>query len=138
MEKTNQHPLVGTITDGGIRDLDEMRDIGYKAISRRLCVGHAYVHPIRWNCEVEVFGRSVKPGQLIHADKHGFLVIPREDQGQLLEAARFMDSNECQTMIAAARQVSGMPMEEILTAIDKACEEFSRRTLAKFAKKGEW
>ena len=129
---------VGTITDGGIRDLDEMRDIGYKAISRRLCVGHAYVHPIRWNCEVEVFGRSVKPGQLIHADKHGFLVIPREDQGQLLEAARFMDSNECQTMIAAARQVSGMPMEEILTAIDKACEEFSRRTLAKFAKKGEW
>jgi len=87
---------------------------------------------------VEVFGRSVKPGQLIHADKHGFLVIPEEDQVRLLKAALFMDSNECQTMIAAARQVSGMPMEEILTVIDKACDEFSKRTLAKFAKKGEW
>ena len=129
---------VGTIIDGGIRDLDEMRNVGYKAIARRLCVGHAYSHPVRWNCQVEVFGQSVKPGQLIHADKHGFLVIPEEDQAQLLNAARFMDSNECQTMIAAARQVSGMPKEEILTAIDKACDEFSKRTLARFAKKGEW
>ena len=129
---------VGTIIDGGIRDLDEMRNVGYKAIARRLCVGHAYNHPVRWNCEVEVFGRTVKPGELIHADKHGFLVIPSQDQAQLLEAARFMDSNECQTMIAAARNVSGMPMEGILTVIDKACDEFSKRTHAKFAKKGEW
>ena len=127
---------VGTIIDGGIRDLDEMRNVGFKAIARRLCVGHAYSHPVRWNCQVDVFGRSVKPGELIHADKHGFLVIPQQDQAQLLKAARFMDSNECQTMIAAARQVSGMPTEEILTTIDKACDEFFKRTLAKFAKKG--
>lgn len=129
---------VGTITDGGIRDIDEMRDVGYKAISRRLCVGHAYVHPVRWNCEVEVFGRTVRPGQLIHADKHGFLVIPKEDQGQLLEAARFMDANERETMIAAAKEACGKPTEEALSAIDKACEEFSKRTHARFAKKGEW
>ncbi len=129
---------IGTITDGAIRDFDEMHNVGFKAIAKRLCVGHAYSHPARWNCEVEVFGRTVKPGELIHADKHGFLVIPRQDQAQLLEAARFMDSNECQTMIAAARNVSGMPMEGILTVIDKACDEFSKRTHAKFAKKGEW
>jgi len=54
---------VGTITDGAIRDLDQMRNVGYKAIARRLCVGHAYNHPVRWNCQVDVFGRSVKPGQ---------------------------------------------------------------------------
>jgi regulator of RNase E activity RraA len=129
---------VGTITDGGIRDLDEMRGIGYKAIARRLCVGHAYVHPNLWNCEVEVFGRTVSPGQLIHADKHGFLVIPKEDQGQLLEAARFMDANERETMIAAAKEVRDKPTEEALGTIDKACDEFSKRTLAKFTKKGEW
>jgi len=129
---------VGTITDGGVRDLDEMRAVGYKAIARRLCVGHAYVHPIRWNCEVEIFGRPVRPGQLIHADKHGFLVIPKEDQGQLLEAARFMDANERQTMIAAAKEACGKPTENALNKIDKACEEFSKRTHAKFSKKGEW
>ena len=129
---------VGTITDGGIRDLDEMRDIGYKAISRRLCVGHAYVHPIRWNCQVNVFGRTVSPGQLIHADKHGFLVIPRQDQGQLLEAARFMDANERETMIAAARNVSDMSIEEKLRAIDTACDKFNKNTEARFGRKGEW
>ena len=129
---------VGTITDGGIRDLDEMRVLGYKAIARRLCVGHAYDDLIRWNCEVEAFGRTVKTGQLIHADKHGFLVIPKEEQGQLLEAARFMDANERKTMIAAAKEACGKPTEDALGAIDKACEEFSKNAHAKFAKKGEW
>jgi len=79
----------------------------------------------------------VKPGHLIQADKQGVLVIPEENQACLLKAAHFMDSNERQTMIAAARQVSDMPMEEILTVIDKACDEFSKKTHAKFAKKGD-
>ncbi len=92
---------VGTITDGAIRDLDEMTNAGFKAIARRLCVGHAYNHPVRWNCEVEVFGRKIQPGQLIHADKHGFLAIPPEDAPKLLDAARFMDSNECNLKLSA-------------------------------------
>ena len=100
---------VGTITDGAIRDMDEMTNAGFKALARRLCVGHAHVHPVRWNCEVEVFGRTVRPGDLIHADKHGFIVIPPEDQPRLLEAARFMDSNECNTVIPAARASAAEP-----------------------------
>ena len=47
---------VGTIIDGAIRDLDEMNSEGFKALARRLCVGHAYATPVRWGCEVEVFG----------------------------------------------------------------------------------
>src|SRR5713226_9049597 len=60
---------VGTITDGAIRDLDEMNNAGFKALARRLCVGHAFSHPVRWDCEVEVFGQKVRPGDLVHADK---------------------------------------------------------------------
>jgi len=128
---------VGTIIDGGIRDLDEMRCVGFKALARRLCVGHAYSHPVRWNCDVEVFGRSVSPGQLIHADKHGFLVIPPEDQEKLLEAARFMDSNECRTMIEAARHSPGISTEQMLDLFDTACQQFSMNTEARFGRKGE-
>jgi len=116
---------IGTITDGAIRDLDEMGTVGFKAIARRLCVGHAYSHPVRWNCDVEVFGRTVRPGDLIHADKHGFLVVPREDQAHLLESTRFMDTNECRTMIAAARNSSGTTTEQMLRSIDAACEKFA-------------
>lgn len=98
---------VGTITDGSIRDVDEMCNAGFKALARRLSVGHAFSTPIKWNCEVEVFGRKINPGQLVHADKHGFLAIPDEDVKNLLEASRFMDSNECNTVIAAAEVLLG-------------------------------
>ncbi len=129
---------VGTITDGAIRDVDEMTNAGFKAIARRFCVGHAYSCPVRWNCEVEVFGRKVRPGQLIHADKHGFLVIPDEDQARLLEAARFMDSNECNTLIPAARGANGKPFTQVLTEIDAGGAAFGKAAREKFGKKGEW
>ncbi|MGQ9902998.1 MAG: hypothetical protein ACUVRU_01420 [Anaerolineae bacterium] len=51
---------------------------------------------------------------LIHANKHGFLVIPDEDQAGLLEANRFMDSNECRTAIANARNAAGKTTEQTL------------------------
>ena len=129
---------VGTITDGAVRDVDEMNAAGFKALARRLCVGHAFSTPVRWNCEVEVFGRKIQPGQLIHADKHGFLAVPPEDEGRLLDTARFMDDNECQTMIAAARGASGKTVAEILEDFDAAARRFSENAVAKFQRKGEW
>ncbi|MCS7060596.1 MAG: RraA family protein [Anaerolineae bacterium] len=129
---------VGTITDGAVRDLDEMTGAGFKAIARRLCVGHAHVVPVRWGCEVRVFGQRVWPGALIHADKHGFLVIPDEDQAGLLEAARFMDSNECRTVIAGARDTAGKTIDQILADLDAASLAFSAAARARFHAGGEW
>jgi regulator of RNase E activity RraA len=129
---------VGTIVDGAIRDVDEMTNAGFKALARRLCVGHAHVHPVRWNCEVEVFGRIVRPGDLIHADKHGFLVIEPEAQPHILEAARFMDSNECQTVIPAARSSAGLGTEQILANLAAAGAEFGKNAKARFQRNGEW
>lgn len=123
---------VGTITDGAIRDLDEMTNAGFKALARRLCVGHAYVAPVRWDCEVDVFGTNITPGQLIHADKHGFLAIPPEDEDELLEAAIFMDTNEISTVIRAARETNGKTMDDILRQVDRANEMFSENILDKF------
>lgn len=129
---------VGTITDGAIRDLDEMNNAGFKALARRLSVGHAYSTPVKWNCEVEVFGRKIQPGQLIHADKHGFLVIPEEDIENLLDAAIFMDNNECNTIIAAARSASGKSTEQILKSLNDASAEFGKAVKDKFRNRGEW
>jgi regulator of RNase E activity RraA len=111
-----------------------MCNAGFKAVARRLCVGHAHAWPVRWNCEVEVFGRTVQPGDLIHADKHGFLVVPPDDQAGLLAAARFMDANECDTVIAAARGARGEPTEEILAAFDEAGVEFAKRARERFGR----
>ena len=126
---------VGTVTDGAVRDVDEMTNAGFKALARQMCVGHAYSTPIRWGCAVEVFGRRVEPGQLIHADKHGFLAIPFGEEKGLLDAARFMDSNECKTVILTGRDTAGKTMDEILEGFDRASELFSRNVKDKFGGK---
>lgn len=129
---------VGTIIDGGIRDLDEMNNAGFKALARRLCVGHACSIPLRWDCEVEVFGRKVQPGQLIHADKHGFLAIPPGEERGLLDAATWLDAAECNTLIPAARDVTGLGREDILRNMKAAGDTFGRAVRARYKRKGEW
>jgi regulator of RNase E activity RraA len=129
---------VGTITDGAIRDVDEMTAAGFKAIARRLCVSHAHVMPVRWGVPVTVFGREVQPGQLVHADKHGFLAIPPEDEERLLAAAAFMDANECRTVIEAARGASGMSADAVLAGINAAAKRFREAAEREFHRSGEW
>ena len=115
---------VGTVTDGCVRDLDEMANAGFHAMAKHACVGHAYSAPVRWGCEVEVFGTMVKPGDLIHADKHGFMAIDEADCGHLLEAVRFMDANECNNLLALSRNTAGMGLEEFIEAYARAVEKF--------------
>ena len=87
---------------------------------------------------MEVFGQRIEPGQLIHADKHGFLAIPDEDVPRLLEASRFMDANECQTVIAAARSSAGLSADELLRQLDAAAAAFGRNSREHFGRSGEW
>lgn len=129
---------VGTIVDGAVRDLDEMTAAGFKALARRLCVGHAFSTPVRWGESVEVFGTRIEPGQLIHADKHGFMAIPAGEEAELLEASRFMDTNECQTLIPAARESAGRSRAETLAAINQAAAVFGSQARARFSRRGEW
>jgi 4-hydroxy-4-methyl-2-oxoglutarate aldolase len=129
---------VGTITDGAVRDVDEMTAAGFKAIARRLCVGHAHSTPVRWGCPVEAFGRRVDPGDLIHADKHGFLVVPRDDEERLLEASKFMDDNECKTVIPASTGAAGLTADEVLARLAAAGRQFREAAAERFGRKGEW
>ena len=92
---------------------------------------------MRWNCEVEVFGRRIQPGQLIHADKHGFLAIPPDDESRLLGAAQFMDHNECETVIPAARNTTGLTPAQLLDQLDAAAQKFGDNTRHQFQQDGE-
>lgn len=129
---------VGTITDGAIRDVDEMKNAGFKGLARRLAVSHAHTWPLKWGCEVEVFGAKVQPGQLIHADKHGFIIIPEDCQERALEAARIMDDLECETVIPSARERVGALMEDVLKEMGEAGSRFGQGAKKRFGKAGEW
>lgn len=137
---TNARALgcVGTITDGAVRDLDEMRTAGFKALARRLAVSHAHCWPLRWGVDIEVFGTKVKPGELIHADKHGFIRIPGNAQKRLLEAVRFMDDNECDTVIAAGVSPTGLTTGQTLARMKQAAARFGVNSRRKYGRTGEW
>ncbi len=128
---------VGAIVDGAIRDVDEMTNAGFKALARRLCVGHLYAWSIAWDIGVRVFGTEVEPGFLVHADKHGFLAIPPEDEEGLPEAVAFMDALECETVIPAVRFASGESYGSIIARRSAAAAEFGARALERFGRPGE-
>ena len=129
---------VGAIVDGAARDLVEMESLGFKVLSRAVCVGHAYATPVRWGVDVEVFGRRISPGQLIHADRHGFLAVPAEDEARLLDASRIMDSNECATYLAAVRDGAAGGPEATMDALVDARERFRATIRKHFGGAGEW
>ncbi len=85
-----------------------------------------------------MFGRRIEPGQLVHADKHGFLAIPSGEEKHLLEASLFMDLNECETVTPAARGASGLSTEELLEQLKAGGKAFGKNTQSKFSKDGEW
>lgn len=86
---------IGVITDGGVRDLDEVKKVGFNLFSKEILVSHAYVHIIESGGPVTVCGMTVCPGDLIHADEHGAIVIPNEIAKKVAEACKqAMDAEE--------------------------------------------
>lgn len=69
---------VGTLTQGGVRDLQEVARLGFYFFSTEMMVARAESHLIDHGCPVRISGMEVKPSDLIHADVHGAVVIPRE------------------------------------------------------------
>jgi regulator of RNase E activity RraA len=78
---------VGAVTDGSVRDLSEVRGIGFHFFARGPGVSHAYVRVESVGEPVQVGGLTVAPGDLIHADQHGVLLVPREIALELPAAA---------------------------------------------------
>ena len=103
---------IGVITDGGVRDIEEVKRVGFYLFSKEVLISHAYIHMVEAGTAVDICGMTVRPGDLIHADAHGAIVIPQEIAGQLAEACvRAMDAEEalkgpCQAAIARGERVT--------------------------------
>ncbi len=69
--------MSGALTNGVMRDLGDLPD-GFPVIAGSIGPSHAHVHVRDIDCTVNVFGLSVSPMDLIHADRHGALIIPKE------------------------------------------------------------
>jgi regulator of RNase E activity RraA len=85
---------VGVVTDGSVRDLDEVRALGFQFAAAHVSVSHAWVHMVDFGLPVKVGGLWVNPGDLIHADHHGALTVPADLVSKLPEAVAKVEADE--------------------------------------------
>ncbi len=69
---------VGFVTNGAVRELPRVRDLGLHLFAGNVAVSHAYAHIFDFGAMVKVGGLEVHPGDLLHGDQHGLLSLPEE------------------------------------------------------------
>lgn len=105
--------IAGTVTNGVLRDLG-MLDEGYQVIAGSVGPSHAFVHVTELDAPVTVFGMAVKPGDLVHADRHGAVVIPAQHIEKMPAAIDIVVRKE-QPILKAAR-APGFTVEKLRAA----------------------
>jgi regulator of RNase E activity RraA len=66
------------VTNGGVRDLREAEGVGFQFYAGSVMVSHAYVHLVDCGKPVKLGGVEIRTGDIIHADRHGVHVVPKE------------------------------------------------------------
>ncbi|OLC00591.1 MAG: hypothetical protein AUH30_02190 [Candidatus Rokubacteria bacterium 13_1_40CM_68_15] len=108
----------GAITDGSVRDLDEVRALGFQFAAAHVSVSHAYVHMVDFGLPVKVGGLWVKPGDLIHCDQHGAVTIPADLVPKVAEAVRRVEADERKIIeVCQSREFSADKLKDLYKQI---------------------
>jgi 4-hydroxy-4-methyl-2-oxoglutarate aldolase len=85
---------VGYVTNGAVRELPRVRDLGFQLFAGSVAVSHAYAHMFDLGAVVKVGGLEVRPGDLLHGDRHGLLSVPKEIVAEIPEVAARQQQGE--------------------------------------------
>jgi 4-hydroxy-4-methyl-2-oxoglutarate aldolase len=105
---------IGAVTNGAVRDLDEVQPLGFHFFATGIAVSHGFAFPEEFNVPVAVDGMEVRPGELIHADKHGAINIPVEHVPDVLKAVAAVERYERPMIqLCKSREFSTAKLEEL-------------------------
>lgn len=94
--------LCGALTNGVMRDLGDLPQ-GFPVIAGSIGPSHAHVHVLDIDCDVTIMGLRVKPMDIVHADRHGAVIVPKSHLPEIERAIRDLLSTE-QIVLSAARK----------------------------------
>jgi regulator of RNase E activity RraA len=97
---------LGVVTDGSIRDIPMIAP-GFQMLAAAIVPSHAYVHVVDYGIDVTVAGMAVVGGDLIHADRHGAVVVPPDKIDAMQAANEKLAATEAR-IIAAAKSGAGV------------------------------
>jgi regulator of RNase E activity RraA len=103
----------GVITDGSVRDLDAMAP-NFMVLAGSIMPSHAHVHLVDFGGTVSVFGMIVSAHDIIHADRHGAVVVPPDAVAKIPEAVDLLTRRE-RVLIEASKQ-PGFSIERLRQA----------------------
>ena len=89
---------VGMVTDGGLRDVHEVRQLGFAYFARYIVVSHGNFGVVDVGEPVTLDGQEVKTGDILHGDANGIVIVPREVLDDLPEAVQEVRTRERATM----------------------------------------
>lgn len=92
---------LGCITNGALRDIEQVREMGFQYHGSGVIVSHGQVKFHSVGEPVRLGRLTVRPGDLIHADLHGVVVIPIEIADQVPAAAHAILAHEARMMEVA-------------------------------------
>lgn len=107
----------GCVTNGSFRDLEEWAP-GFQMLGGRVGPSHAFVHLVDFGGEVTVHGMTAKDGDILHADRHGAVIVPKDAVAALPEAVALCMRREA-PVLAAARS-GGFDIEMLKAAMGTA------------------
>jgi regulator of RNase E activity RraA len=77
---------VGLVSDCGVRDLPEVRAMGFQYFARGTVVSHASFRIVRTGVPVNICGLTIRPGDLLHGDENGLVSVPQGREEELIAA----------------------------------------------------
>lgn len=112
----NAFGCVGVVTNGAVRSLPAAEAIGLQLFSGSISPSHSFVHVVEANGPVEVCGLKITPGNLIHGDQHGLVVVPEEVANLVpAEAVRLQQREEEVISYCKSRGFSRLGLRRILS-----------------------
>ncbi len=90
--------VVGVVTDGGLRDIVEVKQVGLQCFAKGLVPSHGNPRLIEVGVPVTIDGVRIEPGDLLHGDANGVTAIPREIATQVAQAAAEIRAEEAELM----------------------------------------
>jgi 4-hydroxy-4-methyl-2-oxoglutarate aldolase len=85
---------VAYVTNGAVRDLDGIEALGFQLFSGSVAVSHSYAHIVDFGEAIEIGGLEIKPGDILHGDRHGILSVPPQLVDRLPEAVKQIECEE--------------------------------------------
>jgi 4-hydroxy-4-methyl-2-oxoglutarate aldolase len=107
---------VGIVTDGGVRDVDEVRALGVHYFAPFPVVSHGNFSVVEVGQPISLDGQEVRTGDILHGDANGIVIVPGEIVADLPEAVDAIRTRERQMMeyvngttftVAGAKEMTG-------------------------------